>query len=68
MRGHNIWYMYYAELTKIIPNYHQVLPLILSSDFVRNSVRSENLIFLFLFLRFFTVIDQFLEENADNGE
>ena len=26
MRGHNIWF--YAELTKIIPNYHQILPLI----------------------------------------
>ena len=30
MRGHNI--CLYAELTKIIPNYHQILPLILSSD------------------------------------
>ena len=26
MRGHNI--CFYAELTKIIPNYHQILPLI----------------------------------------
>ena len=26
MRGHNIWF--HAELTKIIPNYHQILPLI----------------------------------------
>ena len=26
MRGHNIYF--YAELTKIIPNYHQILPLI----------------------------------------
>ena len=25
MRGHNIGF--YAELTKIIPNYHQILPL-----------------------------------------
>ena len=25
MRGHNI--CFYAELTKIIPNYHQILPL-----------------------------------------
>ena len=25
MRGHNIWF--YAKLTKIIPNYHQILPL-----------------------------------------
>ena len=24
MRGHNIYF--YAELTKIIPNYHQILP------------------------------------------
>ena len=31
MRGHNI--RFYAELTKIIPNYHQILPLIKSSDF-----------------------------------
>ena len=29
MRGHNI--RFYAELTKIIPNYHQILPLIQSS-------------------------------------
>ena len=29
MMGHNI--CFYAELTKIIPNYHQILPLILSS-------------------------------------
>ena len=29
MRGHNVWF--YAELTKILPNYHQILPLILSS-------------------------------------
>ena len=29
MRGHNIWL--YAELTKIVPNYHQILPLIKSS-------------------------------------
>ena len=26
MRGHNI--CFYAELTKTIPNYHQILPLI----------------------------------------
>ena len=26
MRGHNIWF--YAELTKIIPNYYQILSLI----------------------------------------
>ena len=26
MRGHNIGF--FAELTKIIPNYHQILPLI----------------------------------------
>ena len=26
MRGHNIWFC--AELTNIIPNYHQILPLI----------------------------------------
>ena len=26
MRGHNI--CFYAKLTKIIPNYHQILPLI----------------------------------------
>ena len=26
MRGHNIWF--YAELTKIFPNYHQILALI----------------------------------------
>ena len=26
MRGHNIWFN--ADVTKIIPNYHQVLPLI----------------------------------------
>ena len=26
MRGHNI--CFYAEFTKIIPNYHQILPLI----------------------------------------
>ena len=30
MRGHNI--CFYAELTKIIPNYHQTLPLIWSSE------------------------------------
>ena len=30
MRGHNICFG--AELTKIIPNYHQIPPLILSSD------------------------------------
>ena len=29
MRGHSI--CFYAELTKIIPNYHQMLPLIYSS-------------------------------------
>ena len=29
MRGHNI--CFYAELTKIIPNYHLILPLIYSS-------------------------------------
>ena len=28
-RGHNI--RFYAELTNIIPNYHQILPLIWSS-------------------------------------
>ena len=28
LRGHN---MFYAELTKDIPNYHQLLPLIYSS-------------------------------------
>ena len=26
MRGHNI--CFYAEITKIIPNYHQIFPLI----------------------------------------
>ena len=31
MRGHNI--CFYAELTKIIPNYHQILPLIKSSEY-----------------------------------
>ena len=31
MRGHNI--CFYAELTKIISDYHPMLPLILSSDF-----------------------------------
>ena len=30
MKCHNI--CFYAELTKIIPNYHQIIPLILSSD------------------------------------
>ena len=30
MRGHNI--RFYAELTNIISNYHQILPLIYSSD------------------------------------
>ena len=30
LRGHNI--CFYAELTKIIPNYHQRLPHIKSSD------------------------------------
>ena len=30
MRGHNI--CFYAELTKVIPKYHQILPLIYSSD------------------------------------
>ena len=32
MRGHNIWF--YAELTKIIPKYHQILPLISSSGVI----------------------------------
>ena len=31
MRIHNI--CFYAELTKIIPNYHQILPLIKSSAY-----------------------------------
>ena len=31
MRGHNI--RFYAELTKTIPNYHQILALINSLDF-----------------------------------
>ena len=30
MRGHNIYF--YAELTKIVPSYHQILLLIYSSD------------------------------------
>ena len=30
MRGHSV--CFYAELTKIIINYHQILPLISSSD------------------------------------
>ena len=30
MRGHNV--CLYAESTKSIPNYHQILPLIYSSD------------------------------------
>ena len=30
MKGHNI--CFYAELTIIIPNYHQILPLIWSSE------------------------------------
>ena len=32
MRGHNIWF--YAELTKIILNYHQILSLIYSSGLI----------------------------------
>ena len=32
MRGHNI--RFYAELIKIIPNYHHILPLIESSVYV----------------------------------
>ena len=31
MRGYNI--CFYVELTKIIPNYHQILSLIQSSDY-----------------------------------
>ena len=30
LRGHN--FCFYAELTKIIPNYHLILPLIYSSE------------------------------------
>ena len=30
MRGHNI--CFYAEFAKIIPNYHQIFPLIYSSE------------------------------------
>ena len=32
MKGHNI--CFYAELTKIIPNYHKILPLVWSSDMI----------------------------------
>ena len=35
MRGHNI--SFYAELTNIIPIYHQILPLILSSVLVNEN-------------------------------
>ena len=41
MRGHNI--RFYAELTKIIPNYHQILPLIKSSEIFEFLIVSQDL-------------------------
>ena len=35
MRGHNIWFR--AELTKIIPNYRLIFPLIKKSALVKSS-------------------------------
>ena len=41
IRGHNIWF--YAELTKIIPNYHQKHPLVKSSGYIRMMGDNEKL-------------------------
>ena len=44
MIGHNIYF--YAELTKIIPNYHQIPLLIWSSDDIGIALNSFNLLVL----------------------